>query len=202
MLFESVAAAFLAGLGTGAHCAVMCGPLACALRVKPVEYHVARILSYSLAGALCGGFGQSVLSGMDTSAARVAPFTLLAVFVALACGLDRRLSAPAFVSAWITRLRLNRNLGWVTPLLPCGPLWLMLAAAVASGSALTGGTLLFCFAMGTVFLYAVFQSGMLRLQSMGSVLMMRRIQSGLLWSAAFVLAWRLWKGGSHECCSL
>jgi hypothetical protein len=41
-------------------------------------------------------------------------------------------------------------LGLATPLLPCGPLYLMLAIALASGSAVRGIEFMLAFALGTV----------------------------------------------------
>ena len=180
----------------------MCGPLACALRVKPVEYHAGRIVSYAVAGALCGGLGQLVSRGLNARAVQAAPWILVGVFVAMACGFERRMPLPAFLLKSSARLRLDRNLGWLTPLLPCGPLWLMLGAAVGTGSVLSGGMLLFWFALGTVCLYGIVQAGVFRLQRVASPLTARRMQSGLLWGATAVLGWRLWNGGSHGCCAL
>jgi sulfite exporter TauE/SafE len=195
-------AALLAGLGTGAHCGLMCGPLACSLKVRPLEYHAGRVVSYSLAGVLCGGLGQWVLGLLKTGPVECAPWVLFAVFVAMACGWERRLPLPEFVFRFAARIRLDRNLGWLTPLLPCGPLWLMLGAAAATGSAVTGGVLMLCFALGTVLLYGAIQAGLIRVQRSQSPRMARYLQTGLLWCATLILAWRIWTGGTHGCCSL
>ncbi len=202
MHVDSVFAAFLAGLGTGAHCALMCGPLACALQVRRLEYHAGRIVSYTLAGALGGGMGQAVLGGLRSGPLRAAPWVLLGVLVLMALGLDRQMPMSGLLLRLGKRLRLSRNLGWLTPLIPCGPLWLMLGAAVTTGNVLTGGLLLLSFSVGTVFWYAFIQSGVLKFQDAASPLMARRVQSTLVWCAALVLGWRLWSGGVNGCCSL
>ena len=202
MPVDSFLAAFLAGLGTGAHCAFMCGPLACALKVKPLEYHLARIVAYTLVGGLCGGFGQLVLKRWSNSPLHLAPWVLVLVFLVMATGLERRIPVPAFVSRWSGRIRLERNLGWLTPLIPCGPLWLMFGAAAATGEVLAGATLLLWFAWGTVALYALAQCGFASLQKNVAQRVAPMMQRGFLWLATLLLAWRLWNGGGHGCCSL
>jgi len=75
MLQLALAAAFLAGLTGGVHCAAMCGPLvgiACGPRglaaggsgwiSRAVAYNTGRIASYSIAGALAAALGAARLS--------------------------------------------------------------------------------------------------------------------------------------------
>ena len=202
MHIETTFAAFLEGLGTGAHCALMCGPLACAVRVRALEYHGSRVVAYTLLGGAFGGVGEWLLGSLQKGPVRFAPWVLLAVFVMMALGWERRLPVPAFVERLRTRAKLDRNLGWLTPLIPCGPLWLMLGAAAASGSAVGGGLLLLCFGLGTVVLYVAIQGGVLHLLRRVSPQRLRYLQGGLLWCATGVLAWRLWMGGAHGCCAL
>jgi sulfite exporter TauE/SafE len=202
MHIETSFAAFMAGLGTGAHCALMCGPLACAVRVRPLEYHGSRMAAYVLFGGVFGGIGEWLLGALQKGPVRFAPWVLLAAFVLMALGWERRLPVSVFVGRLGARVRLDRSLGWLTPLLPCGPLWLMLGAAAASGSAVGGGLLLFWFSLGTVVLYVAIQGGLLKLLQKASPQRLGRVQRGLLWFATGLLAWRLWNGGVHGCCSL
>ena len=51
-------------------------------------------------------------------------------------------------------------LGTATPLLPCGPLYLMAGAAVLTGSGLQGAALLAAFAVGTLPFPLLVQSGL------------------------------------------
>ena len=203
MALETLTAAFLAGLGTGAHCAFMCGPLACALRVRPAHYHLTRLSSYAALGALCGAFGQWMLGCLNTPALQIAPWLLLVglALLALGLGLERRLPIPAPALGSLSRWGLDRHLGWLTPVIPCGPLWWMLATAATSGSASQGMALLLCFGVGTTFLYLGFHTGLLRLQAQASRRTMAFLQPATLWLACALLLWRLWKGGSHGCCS-
>jgi uncharacterized protein len=190
------AAAFIAGLATSLHCVGMCGPLACAVRAKPLRYHATRFISYTMVGALLGGVGWSVRSVLD---ARFVPWLLAVVLVLIGFGLDRKIPQPVFVSRLLLRVRLSHTLGWLTPLLPCGPLWLMFGVAILAGTALSGATLLGSFAAGTIPLYALIQTGVLKLQSRGPTPWLPRIQQSLALIAAALLVWRAMLSG-HDCC--
>jgi sulfite exporter TauE/SafE len=56
-------------------------------------------------------------------------------------------------------------LGFATPLLPCGPLYFILAAALLAGSALRGAEFMLAFGLGTVPLLWLAQSQFHRLQA-------------------------------------
>jgi sulfite exporter TauE/SafE len=201
MLAEAATAAFLAGMGTGAHCALMCGPLACALHVKPVGYHVSRVIAYTAAGALCGGLGEGIRLALRSGPSRLAPWLLLLVLVSMACNAHRFLPAPSGFMRWSTRLRLERTLGWFTPLIPCGPLWLMLGGAAATGNTVAGALLLACFGTGTLALYGALQHGIRALGNRlgsGSIAAFQKIA---LWAAVAMLAWRIWNPSPHGCCT-
>ncbi len=183
-------AALVAGLATGVHCTVMCGPLACAMRVRPAEYHASRLVSYSLAGALCGTAGQTVASFLQGTTARIVPWAFVIVLIVLGFGLEKRIPQPRFVAKLLFRARLNRSLGWLTPLLPCGPLWLMLGAAAVTGSWMSGAVHMAAFAIGTVPLPVLLQIQALRMQHGISHRMARWMQQGLALISAGLLIWR------------
>jgi sulfite exporter TauE/SafE len=168
----------------------MCGPLACALKVKPLEYQGGRLVSYTVAGALSGMLGGAVLSFLGGKAASVLPWALAAVLLVIGLGLEKRLPQPRFLSAWLFRLRLNRSLGLLTPLLPCGPLWLMLGAAAATGSWTGGALVMACFVAGTIPLPLLLQSQAARLRTRLSPTALRWSQQGLALISAALLAWR------------
>lgn len=183
-------AAFAAGLATSLHCAAMCGPLACAVRAKPAPYHLSRFVSYSIAGAVCGAVGESASALLHSDLARVAPWLLAAVLIAFAFGLEKKLPQPRWLAAIALRARLRGTLGFFTPLLPCGPLWLMLGVAITTGSMLGGLTLMGSFALGTIPLYALAQIGWGSLQARFSAAALRRSQQLLSLSASALLVWR------------
>src|SRR3954451_20433089 len=80
------AAALAAGLAASLHCAAMCGPLACPMRVRPLEYHASRFASYTIAGAFCGALGSSVVEIFQGDTMRFVPWVLAAVLLMLAFG--------------------------------------------------------------------------------------------------------------------
>ena len=199
-LLATPAAAFLAGLATSLHCAGMCGPLACAVRCHPVSYHATRLIAYTTAGALFGAFGWSLRGYFDSSAAHWVPWLLAAVLLAIALGLDKRIPQPRFIRRILLKARLNRTLGWLTPLLPCGPLWLMYGVAILTGSAASGALLLGSFALGTIPLFLVLQAGVFKLQERARIMWLPRIQQCLALSAAALLVWRAILIDQGGCC--
>jgi uncharacterized protein len=192
-------AAFAAGLATSLHCAGMCGPLACAVRAKPLAYHLSRLISYALAGALLGGVGWSFRSMLDENLSRSVPWVLAGVLVLVGFGLDKRIPQPPAFARLFARVRLSRTLGFLTPLLPCGPMWLMFGVAVLTGSVGRGGLLLGSFAAGTIPLYALLQAGAFKLQQRGGGAWLPRIQRALALAAAALLVWRAMLP-DHDCC--
>jgi sulfite exporter TauE/SafE len=163
----SALAAALVGFGSSLHCFVMCGPLACAAlpaqgsRFGPVAaYHFARLAAYALLGGLLGLFGSGVGRLLTVRLAPVAPWLLVATLLASALELGRRLSPPPLLTQIVRRLgalarRLPGSLraavlGALTPLLPCGLLYGLFAAAVAEESFGGGALLLAAFGLGAV----------------------------------------------------
>ncbi|MBD5782398.1 sulfite exporter TauE/SafE family protein [Pelagicoccus sp. NFK12] len=171
-------AAFVAGALVSLHCVGMCGPLSCALigqkkgrSALPAHgvYHLGRLLSYTFLGAVVGALGSGVVSWVGDNPARFAPWAFAAFFVALALNLDglfTKWQAKSGIGRGIVQraYRLSGkarafSLGALTPLIPCGPLYLMLWATTMSGSASQGASVMFCFAAGTLPLMLLAQSG-------------------------------------------
>lgn len=209
---DTLAGAFIAGLVTSVHCAGMCGPLACAWcvtgdrcrqrdRLAPALYQGGRLLSYSVLGLLAGALGYLPLTRLAGSPVALLPWLLVLLLVIVGLGLDKKVRTPVAMERVLARLRAKlgplggaRNgflLGIATPLLPCMPLYLMLGVALGSGSALQGGQMMMAFAMGTIPLLWLAQSGArvwrARLGTRPLVLLQR--SSAL--AAAAMIAWRL-----------
>lgn len=197
--FAGPGAAFVAGLTASVHCAGMCGPLACALRVRPLEYHGGRLLTYSLAGALAGALGGGVLAALQSDSARLLPWLLGGVLLLIGLGWERKLPAPPLLGRYLLKARLNRTLGFFTPLLPCTPLWLMLGVAAASGAPQLGLVLMAAFVLGTIPLPLLLQQQLLRWQGRLSPSMLRWGQQGMALLGAGLLVWRALLP-SHGCC--
>jgi len=178
--FATPLAAFVAGMVTSVHCAVMCGPLGCALlgtrtatrsemRNAAISYHAARLVSYSTVGAILGTVGAAAGGLFHTSFSRALPWAMALFFVVIAFGWEARLPRLPFVGRWLLKLNLRAVslprveaaalLGTATPFLPCGPLYLAFGVALVSGSWVAGASLMAAFAMGTIPLYALIQLG-------------------------------------------
>jgi sulfite exporter TauE/SafE len=203
--------ALLAGLVTSVHCAGMCGPLACGLAAMPASegerlaaasaYHGTRLAAYTVIGAACGALGQQPLAWFFSSPAVVLPWILVGVFLIFGLGLEKRLPRPAMLLRVSARMRLRTRrlspvtsgvvLGGLTPLLPCGPLYLLFGAALLSGSALRGAEFALAFGVGTVPLLWLAQRQLHRLGPRFSRGALVRVQRSLALVTALVLAWRL-----------
>lgn len=208
---NSPAAAFAAGLVTSLHCAGMCGPLACALLparagagsapAVATAYHGARLAAYGLLGAVAGGLGAAPLGWVAGAAARWLPWLTVLLFVSLALGWERHLPRIPLlgrglgrVHGWargMDRTRAAATLGLATPLLPCGPLYFLLALALLSGSAVRGATWLLAFGCGTIPLLWLAQSRLGRVQALLSPRGLARLRVGLALAVALTAGWRL-----------
>jgi sulfite exporter TauE/SafE len=208
---NSPGAAFVAGLITSLHCAGMCGPLACSLmpvrgdradaQTVSTAYHVARLGGYATLGALAGGLGAAPLTWFSQSALRWLPWVMVLLFVALALRWDRYLPKLAALTRVTWRLRswMNRRsrvqaaavMGLATPLLPCGPLYFLVALALLSGSALRGVEFMLAFGVGTVPLLWLAQSQFHWVREKLSPLWLNRTRVALSLATAAVIGWRL-----------
>lgn len=118
------------------------------------------------------------------------PWAFVIVLIVLGFGLEKKIPQPRFVAALLLRAKLNRSLGWLTPLLSCGPLWLMLGAAALTGS-WTGGALhMAAFSFGTIPLPWLLQAQAANLQRRLSPLVLRWTQQSIALVSAALLVWR------------
>lgn len=170
-----LAGVFGASLIGSLHCAGMCGGIACfvagtASRGRSLLlYHAGRLISYTALGALAGASGAALdLGGEAAGIGRAGTIVAVALVIAtaawmLARALGVRLPVPAAktrlgrIYASATRVVAEADpgvrgfaLGLLTALLPCGFLYLFLAAAAASGGALAGAATMAAFWAGTV----------------------------------------------------
>jgi uncharacterized protein len=170
---EAALAMFLVGALGGGHCVAMCGALLTATRIASTPvltagYHLGRIGSYAMAGALAGGLGsmaflaedilpvQRILNGLAslmllglglylTGITRfIAPLEQvgLRVWKHIAPFAAERLPARSLRDALI----LGGLWGW----LPCGLVYSVLVSAVASGGPGAGALTMVAFGAGTL----------------------------------------------------
>ncbi len=208
---NSPATAFVAGLVTSLHCAGMCGPLSCALmpgrgertdaQTVSTVYHVSRLVGYGLLGALAGGIGRAPLLWLSQSALRWLPWVLVVFFLGLAFRWDRHLPKIAAlgrltwkIQGWMrgrSRVEAAAALGVATPLLPCGPLYFIVALAVLSGSWLRGVEVMLAFGLGTVPLLWLAQTQFHWVRQKLSPLWLGRVRMTVALATAAIIGWRL-----------
>lgn len=207
----TVVAALATGLVTSVHCVAMCGPLACSVgqtnrgetrtTLSYLGYHFGRLVSYSSIGAICGALGEQPLRWIFNSPAVILPWLLVGIFLVTALGLWQRFPRPKELDRFVAKALLQSFklsagkgalvMGLATPLLPCGPLYLLFAACLLSGSPLAGAEFALAFGMGTIPLLWVAQHSFSRLRKAIPRLRFQQIQRGLALIAALVMMWRL-----------
>ena len=82
-------------------------------------------------------------------------------------------------------------IGLASPLLPCGPLYMIFGLALFSGSALKGAEFTVGFGLGTLPLLWLAQSQFMRVRLKVTPSTVIRIQRIVAFVAALVVAWRL-----------
>jgi len=194
-VLAGAAGALVVGITGSVHCLLMCGPLACASlpgmpgaerRRAVVAYQLARVAAYATVGGLLGMLGGGVMRALAVSAQPYLPWVMAAALVASALELGKRLRplpGLARVSARLARAAAKFSwpvrasaMGAVTPLLPCGLLYGVFTAALATGSFVGGALLLSAFALGGLpaLLGAQLQLGLWRKRTGFAAFMLQR----------------------------
>lgn len=163
------AAFFALGLTTSIHCIGMCAPITTIFfqNVKRSRmffyYHFARTASYAFLGLVLGYIGKSI--------SFIIPFPYifsLICIIFLTYIFEIRLPIPkwfmstqAMILKLLPKSGIQRLLvfGFLTPLLPCAPLYMGLSASVAAPTPFLAMGWMFAFGMGTIPLLFLAQSG-------------------------------------------
>lgn len=168
--------AFVAGVITSLHCVGMCGPIACAMCLRPclrqtlassALYHGMRVLGYGGVGYVAGWVGEGVSRFLLGGSMRGVCWVFVLLFLAVVLGFDKKLQMRG-LGDWFLRLVGGRMegkwaggmVGLFTPFLPCVPLYLAFGAAGLAGSGAAGAGMMVAFGLGTVPLLLVAQGGM------------------------------------------
>ncbi len=203
--------ALLAGLVTSVHCVAMCGPLSCAFmpvretNVSPhlvlTVYHVSKLVGYLIVGVLAGAFGGVIVSTLEDSWLNYLPWLLVFFFLLVGFRLDRYFPKPKWLTQFYGRLTQRFRffskpvaaglIGIASPLLPCGPLYMIFGLCLFSGSALKGAEFAVGFGVGTLPLLWLAQSQFMRVRLLRDPLVLARVQRIAALVAATVLLWRL-----------
>jgi sulfite exporter TauE/SafE len=190
-----LAAAFLTGLLGSLHCVAMCGAFAASCTRVPrglPAWHLGRIGTYALLGALAGAAGQ-LLPGPAWLPAALATAFLTWFALALA-GLvpEPHLVPPGLVRAGSRAARAPTAgaqfvFGVANGFLPCGLVYSALSLPVALGTPAAGAAAMLAFGTGTVPALTLTAAGL------------RRVMLTTLWRrrafAALILAtgvWTIW----------
>lgn len=153
------------------HCIGMCGPIALAIPVKrnsrlniiygSLAYNAGRLLTYSLIGLLFGLLGQGVvLAGFQNTLSIVlGAGILLLLFVPAISKLSskskiffkflEKIKSVIRKLFGIHTLKAVFLIGLLNGLLPCGLVYLGVAGAIATGSAIKGALFMLFFGLGT-----------------------------------------------------
>jgi uncharacterized protein len=165
--------ALVLGLMGSFHCAGMCGPIAVAFPLHgntiPQKifggalYNIGRTLTYGIMGALFGMLGQGIhLLGFQQKVSVImgALMIISVLFPALfryQYNLDRSLfSAAGKLKKTIGKLFAVRSfqslffIGLLNGLLPCGLVYIAIAGAIGTGSAMQGTFYMILFGLGTI----------------------------------------------------
>lgn len=167
-------AALSLGLVTSLHCVGMCGPLALALPVVGgtraayaagrLFYNLGRAVTYTALGALVGLVGQAfALGGLQRWISITVGAAILIGLVLVQSGAMNRMMESLGVWSMFARLQqLWRRrfqgrgfsglfvLGLINGLLPCGPVYVALAGAAATGTVADASLFMLVFGMGTL----------------------------------------------------
>ncbi len=160
------------GLVTSLHCVGMCGPIAVALPagfpsksrliMSRLLYNAGRTVTYTALGIGSGIIGQTIaMAGLQRSLS-IATGIIILLAVLLPTRLIHRIIPTQAVAkgtakikqVWGTMFRSDSLyalfiIGLLNGLLPCGPLYVALAAAAATGSVFGSAGFMFFFGLGT-----------------------------------------------------
>ena len=207
MLELSLMSAFLVGLLGGGHCVGMCGGIVGAVSMHLPQskskapfllaYNTGRVLSYTLAGAIAGLVGassfflQHVLPIQHVLYA-ISSLMLIALGLYLA-GIWHGATylENAGKAIWKTLQPYSKRyipvqnfrqafiLGGLWGWLPCGLVYSVLIASIATGNAVSGGLLMLAFGLGTLPTLLTMSMAAVRLKTVLQNIWVRRA-SGLL----------------------
>ncbi len=164
---------FLSGFSIGIlgsfHCIGMCGPLALALPVENsgnktasiLLYNIGRALSYTAMGVFFGLIGESfAIFKLQQILSIIAGVFIFVILLSDKIGNPHVFFLSRFTQKIKTKLSTYLksektclsylNIGIVNGFLPCGLVYIAIAAAIATGSIFNSAMLMFAFGLGTL----------------------------------------------------
>lgn len=163
--------ALVLGLSSSLHCLGMCGPLALAMPkgrttlagvpLGPFLYNGGRILGYGILGLFIGLFGEAIALVGVQQVVSIGLGVFLLAFLYL--GGENRMWQIPWMKSSLLRLKMKLSqfihqtgdpayvqLGVLNSLLPCGFVYVALAASLSLGGAVQGLTYMLLFGLGTL----------------------------------------------------
>lgn len=202
---------FTAGVAGSIHCAGMCGPLAhlVSQSIKQnLSYNFGRLVGYSVLGATLGALGE-LLFDSDLTWLKLMGVSLTSLFIIfsiISVLTKKHISffLPQVFSVRLFKLAQSKGqiakgfyLGLLTTILPCG--WLMTfgGIAAASGSALSGTTIMIVFWLSTLAVMTIIPLNAQRFMS--PIKKKSPMVAGILIAASsiFVIGYRFYS--KHSC---
>jgi len=166
-------AAFIVGLFGSLHCIGMCGPIAIALPVPNsgnlsfftgrILYNLGRVATYSFLGAALGLLGNKIALAGAQQAVSIVLGVVIIIAVLLPQKYKNYFAQHTLTQKLAQPLKSNIGIlfkkgtffsmfliGILNGFLPCGLVYVALAAAIASGDAISGAAIMILFGFGTV----------------------------------------------------
>lgn len=172
MEYALAIAALGLGLGTSLHCLGMCGPIAFSLGLgaenklnfilKNITYQLGRVTTYATLGAILGFIGQGISFAGFQKYLSIIVGVLMIMMVLLPKNLSVK-SSNKFVGRFLMKLKSSLGTfirrkdysslyitGVLNGLLPCGMVYIALAAALGVGNVMGSALFMTLFGLGTI----------------------------------------------------
>lgn len=172
MEYALIVAALGLGLGTSLHCLGMCGPIAFSLGLgaenklnsvfKNLTYQLGRVVTYATMGAILGAIGQGVSFAGFQKYLSIIVGVMMILMVLMPKNLSNN-SSNKFIGKLLIKLKSSLGslirrkdykslfiTGLLNGLLPCGMVYIALAAALGVGDVLGSTMFMALFGIGTI----------------------------------------------------
>lgn len=161
------------GLLGSFHCVGMCGPIALAIPLKTsswlarisggILYNLARAITYAIMGAFFGLLGRGLVMSGFQQWISVIMGCIMILSVITPSLYKNRFNVDKGLFSFVGKVKLSLGklftqrsygslflIGLLNGLLPCGLVYMAIAAAIATGSAPGGSLFMFLFGLGTL----------------------------------------------------
>lgn len=164
--FTSPVAVLLLAAGATLHCSLMCGPLVASVQSMQksrggtansgfLQHQIGRSLSYALAGFLAAAVGHAVRPNPTLVILFLVFVTLMVIAQLFQISIPipgfQKFSTKMMVPLHIAMKKLGRfqafGVGLLTPLIPCGQLWMVLGFSALAPNQFEGAAIAFAFSI-------------------------------------------------------